>query len=200
LYINGLRKGEGYFQNVWVLWNQASIGVTDYFSIGAGLVPVFLFGSSMTPVWIVPKFSIPVVKDQFNLGVGAIAGRMMGEGGNFGILYGTGTLGNRNKNISFGMGYGFVDGELAKKPMMNLSFMYRTGVKGYFVSENYYFHGSIRDLVLLSFGGRVITKTVGLDFGLIIPIQNNLNTAIAIPWLGITVPFGRKVTQYHSSL
>ena len=33
----GLKKGEAYYQNVWVLFNQFSFGVTDNFSVGAGI-------------------------------------------------------------------------------------------------------------------------------------------------------------------
>src|SRR5665811_603994 len=40
----GLKKGEGYYQNIWVLWNQFAYGVTDNFSIGGGIIPIFLFG------------------------------------------------------------------------------------------------------------------------------------------------------------
>ena len=61
----GLKKGEGYYQNVWVLVNSFAVGVTDYFSIGGGVVPLFLFAGSPTPVWITPKFSVPVVKEKF---------------------------------------------------------------------------------------------------------------------------------------
>jgi hypothetical protein len=30
----GLKKGEGYYQNIWVLWNQFSLGLSDNFSVG----------------------------------------------------------------------------------------------------------------------------------------------------------------------
>ena len=33
----GLKKGEGYYQNIWVLWNQFAYGATDYFSFGGGI-------------------------------------------------------------------------------------------------------------------------------------------------------------------
>ena len=31
----GLKKGEAYYQNVWIFFNQVSVGVTDNFSLGA---------------------------------------------------------------------------------------------------------------------------------------------------------------------
>jgi len=188
----GLKKGEGYYQNIWVLWNQASVGVTDYFSIGAGIVPLFFFGGASTPVWITPKFSIPVVKDKFNLGVGALAGTVLGEGSGFGIVYGLGTVGNRNNNLTLGLGYGYATGDWAKKPMITLSGMARVGPRGYLLTENYYISTVDATLLLISAGGRTVTKKAGIDYGLFFPISSDLGTFIAIPWLGITLPFGKK--------
>jgi len=188
----GLKKGEGYYQNIWVLWNQASVGVTDYFSIGAGIVPLFFFGGASTPVWITPKFSIPVVKDKFNLGVGALAGTVLGEGSGFGIVYGLGTVGNRNNNLTLGLGYGYAGGDWAKKPMITLSGMARVGPRGYLLTENYYISTVDATLLLISAGGRTVTKKAGIDYGLFFPISSDLGTFIAIPWLGITLPFGKK--------
>ena len=83
----GLKSGEAYYQNVWVFYNQVSVGVTDNFSIGAGMIPLFLFAGTSTPVWVVPKISIPLVKDRVNLGIGAIAGTVLGVSqSGFGIV------------------------------------------------------------------------------------------------------------------
>jgi len=84
----GLRKGEAYYQNVWIFFNQFSYGVTDNFLIGAGIVPLFLFAGTSTPVWITPKLSIPIVKDKFNVGVGGLMGTVIGEAeSGFGLVY-----------------------------------------------------------------------------------------------------------------
>jgi hypothetical protein len=36
-------------------------------------------------------------------------------------------------------------------------------------------------------------KKLGLDFGLFVPFSTEDIEAIAIPWLGITIPFGKKI-------
>lgn len=41
-----LKKGEGYYQNVWIMFNQAVYGFTDHFSAGVGVVPLFLFAGA----------------------------------------------------------------------------------------------------------------------------------------------------------
>jgi hypothetical protein len=189
----GLKKGEGYYQNVWVLVNSFSVGINDFISIGAGVVPLFLFAGAPTPIWLTPKFSIPISRDKVNLGAGALIGTILGEENTgFGILYGIATLGSRDKNASLGLGYGFAGGEWVKSPVINLNTMLRTGPRGYFISENYFINTAGTTALILSFGGRSIIKKAGLDYGLIIPIISEMGQFIAIPWLGITIPFGNK--------
>jgi hypothetical protein len=186
----GLKKGEGYYQNIWVLFNQVSYGLSNYFSIGAGILPVFLFGGGATPVWITPKVSIPVVKDKFNVGAGALVGTVLGESETgFGLLYGLTTAGSRDMNITLGVGYGVSGSGWAKSPLISLSAMGRTGARGYLITENYYINLDGETLVLLSAGFRYVVKKAGIDFGLVMPIAADL-TFFAIPWLGVTIPFG----------
>lgn len=187
----GLKKGEGYYQNIWVLFNQVSIGVTNNFSIGAGVVPLFLFGGASTPAWLTPKISIPVKKDKFNLGAGALVATVLGESEtSFGLLYGIATLGSRDKNVSLGLGYGYAGNNWASSPTVSFSSMIRTGARGYFLTENYYISAGDGYLLIFSAGYRWIIKKAGMDFGLFMPYENSFDTVLLIPWLGITIPFG----------
>jgi hypothetical protein len=185
----GLKKGEAYFQNIWVLYNQVSVGLTDYFSIGGGIVPLFLFPEGVTPVWLVPKLSIPIVKEKVNLGTGAFLGTVIGEDtGIFGLLYGTTTFGSRDKNMSIGLAYGFAGGEWMGKPVVNISAMVRTGPKGYFISENYFLPIDNQVVGIISLGGRTIIRNIGLDYSIWIPIGADIGSFIAVPFIGITIP------------
>lgn len=187
----GLKKGEGYYQNVWVLFNQVNYGVTDNVSIGAGLVPLFLFGGMQTPVWVTTKFSLPIQKDQVNLGAGALVGTITGEdGSSFALLYGVSTFGSRDKNLSVGLGYGVADGEFSNSPTISISGLIRTGPKGYFITDNYLFSVDNETTGFFSLGGRRMFKNAGLDYGLVVPISPDMEDFIAIPWLGITIAFG----------
>lgn len=184
----GLKKGEGYYQNVWVFFNQAVYGFSNSFSMGFGTVPLFLFEGAPSPIWVTPKFSIPVDKN-FNIGLGALAGTIIGEdvGGVLGIVYGVATLGNRQKNVSFGTGWGYADGQFASSPVFNVCGMVRVGQRGYVLSENYFFFGE-ESFAMLSLGGRSVIGGIGLDYGGMIPIADGTGIVI-IPWLGLTVPF-----------
>ena len=188
-----LKKGEGYYQNVWILGNQAIYGFTNHLSGGIGMLPLFLFAGAPTPTWVTLKYSVPIVKDKFNVGAGALAGTVIGEpNSNFGILYGVTTYGSRDKNLSIGVGWAFAAGEIAKKPTINVSGMIRTGPKGYFLTENYFIGTVDNFVVIMSVGGRRIIKNTGLDFGLFVPMGADIGSFVAIPWLGFTVPFGTK--------
>jgi len=192
----GLKKGEGYYQNYWVLFNQVSYGFTDNFSVGMGMVPLFLFGGASTPMWITPKFSVPIVKDKVNIGVGGLFGAVIGEEGmGFGLAYGTTTYGSRDKNISFGLGWGYAGGEWGSTPLVNISGIIRVGKKGgYIMTENYFVNfGSDEFVGLLSIGGRNLINSVSIDYGIFIPIIDGLESFIGIPWLGITIPFKKKM-------
>lgn len=190
----GLEVGEGYYQNIWVLWNQASIGLTRNFSLGVGVIPLFLFNGAPTPVWIAPKFSIPIVKDKFNIGAGVLAGAIIDGDENLGLglVYGTGTYGNKNKNVSLGLGYGYADGEWANSPIINLSGLFRLTPKSYFITENYYI-GIENDWGILSMNGfRFMLGKAAIDAALIIPFGSELDSTILLPWLGFAIPFHTK--------
>ncbi len=188
-----LKKGEGYYQNVWVLFNQAVYGLTDHFSAGIGMMPLFLFQGTSTPVWITLKYSVPVVKDKINLGGGALIGTVIGEQGSAGIVYGISTFGSKDKNITVGLGYGFGGGEFASTPLINIGGMIRTGANGYLMTENYLIINSDNFGLLTMIGGRRIIRHFGLDFGVGIPIGSDMDGFFAFPWLGFTIPFGQKL-------
>lgn len=188
----GLKRGEGYYQNIWVLFNQFSVGITDNISLGGGMIPLFLFGGLSTPAWFTPKVSIPIRENKLNMGVGGLLGGVIGEPDTgFGILYGMMTFGSRDRNLTVGLGYGYAGGTLANHPAISISGLIRTGARGYFITENYYLASADGSILLLSFGGRRIIKKTGLDFGLFIP--SDAGSFLAIPWLGFTVPFGKKI-------
>lgn len=183
----GLKKGEGYYQNVWIFFNQVSYGFSDYFTMGLGTVPLFLFGGLPTPVWLTPKVNLPLESEKVNLGLGGIVGTVIGESTSFGLAYGTLTLGSRDQNLSIGMGYGMADGEWTSSPLINMGGMYRLGEKGYLLMEGYYLGIDDLNIGFLSLGGRTVWENISLDYGGVIPI-GEIGEFFIIPWLGLTVP------------
>lgn len=188
----GLQKGQAYYQNTWVFFNQLSYGITDFFSMGAGVMPLFLIAGSPTPVWITPKLSVPLVKDKLNLGAGALISYVLGEEFGFGIGYGALTVGSRDKNLTLGAGWAYAFGEWADAPTLMLSGMARVSRKTYLMTENYLIGLSGESFGILSFGARNVQKRLAIDYGLFIPVGLDMDTFVAIPWLGIAVPFGKR--------
>lgn len=203
----GLKKGEGYYQNSWVFYNQVQYGVSDRFSIGGGLIPTFIFGggvSTPVPFWITPKVSIPTKRENVNFSVGSLS---VFSGVNkslyaVGILYGQSTFGNKNKNLSVGLGWGYAagDGEsaMARRPTLNVSGMVRVSKRGYIVTENWFASvggGSIdrTNFSLLSCAYRFAPKSVAIDLGVFVSptIIRETETFFGLPWLSVAIPFGK---------
>lgn len=186
----GLEKGTGYYQNTWIFFNNVNYGISDNISLGGGLVPMFLFGVSGTPVWLLPKVTIPVAADQFHLGAGAMLGGVVGiDSELLGLFYGVATLGDRDRNLTVGLGYGYAGREISSTPLINVSGMVRTSRRLYLLSENYFIPGA-EFSGIVSFGARWTAENFAVDFGLFRPLED-AGGLIGVPWLGVTIPFGR---------
>jgi hypothetical protein len=186
----GLRDGSGYYQNTWVLFNNANVGITDHFSIGGGMIPAFLFGGGVFPAWILPKASFSAPSGQAHFAVGALIGGVFGdvESTSFGMLYTAATLGDRDHNVTGGLGYGYAGGTLADKPVVNLSGMTRVSRRFYLLSENYIFPSDEVNGTA-SVGIRYAPENFAVDFALVRPLSEDTGSFIALPWLGVTIPF-----------
>ena len=199
-----LKKGEGYFQNVWVFANSVQIGITDHFSMGGGMVIPILF-------FVTPKFGYKVA-DYVHVGGGAIIASTISTSFSFGVAaaYGSVTLGNNENNFTLNLGWGAVNQEnsnsttgnskasweLSKKPIVTYSGMVRIARKFALVSENWVF--STKDYenssnsatidqysynyhTVMSAGFRFLGEKSSFDFGLVVPIiKDNI---FGIPYL-----------------
>lgn len=185
----GIPKGHGYYQNTWVLFNNVNYGISNNFSLGAGTVPIFLFGADAVPIWLLPKVSISTPQDNLHVAGGAVLGAVLGEESeSVGLLYGSTTVGSRDNNLTLGLGYGYLNGDIADSPVINVSGMTRLGQKSYLITENYISPGF--DASVISLGYRWASRNVAVDFALFRPLEDT-DGFIAWPWLGVTLPFGR---------
>ena len=189
----GLERGKGYYQNAWILFNNVNYGVTDNFSIGAGTIPVFLFGVSAVPAWILPKYTYSI-SDNFHLGAGAMLGGVFGigdfDGGGLGYL--AGTIGNKNNNLSMGIGWGIGSETDLSRYTVNISGMYRITESSYLITENWTFiTPEDESFGIISAGGRWAPGNFALDYGLFRPFPIfDEGSFYAFPWLGVSIPFG----------
>ncbi len=185
----GLKKGKGYYQIINTLWNHVSIGITDNLSVGVTIVPISIFNTTIFPIMLTPKVSIPIKENVFNIGFGALLGTVLaGDSDMYGLLYGTTTLGSPNNNISLGLFYGFSGNSWTKSPIPNFSFMTRVSHRGYLISENYFLPGKY---TCLSLGGRTVWEKASLDYIGVIPLIRGTDSFIIVPVVSLIVPFGK---------
>lgn len=186
----GLKKGEGYYQNVWVLYNQASYGINKYFSVGGGILPLFLFDATPTPIFVTPKVSVPIITDKLNVGAGFLLGTIVGEPqSTFALPYLVATIGSKDINFTIGSGWGYLGDTWAKSPVLQFGALVRMSRKAYFITENYFFKPENENIGIMIIGGRTVWQRVSVDYGLAVPVYQDIDGVIAIPWLGIVVPF-----------
>ncbi len=173
---------------------KRNIKIQDDFTITGGTIPLFILDGASIPVWIMPKFSHPLANSNLYIGAGGLAGTVIGKSHTFfGILYGNITVGSSDKNFSVGAGYltyGYTGQEMERSPVFTISGKVRTSGQWFFLSDNYFFNTKDGLTGIISLSGRRMTKKAGFDFGAFIPIGGGTDTFIAIPWLGVTFPFG----------
>lgn len=140
---------------------------------------------------ITPKFTLTRgTGPQF--AVGALAGFVPGigpsnDGESLGILYGVSSFGTREKNLTAGLGWGYVGSDIANKPVIMLGGQTRMSRRVAFISENWFVPDAGGYPGLLSYGFRFLGDKLSVDLaflngteGLIFP---------GIPWIGFAVKF-----------
>jgi hypothetical protein len=194
----GLRKGEGYYSNIYLFLNSAAYGFTDNFTVGVGSDVLTIFsGNPPILMYITPKFSFQA-SDNFSYGVGVLAASIGTDLFSFdgydkrsseGIVYGVGTFGSRDNNISLAFGYGYSGNDWAKRPVATISGQYRVARNVGLMTENYILSEAFVGVT----GGRFMNSNFSFDLGLMYAsgIGSSL-TVFPLPFLGIAFPFGHK--------
>jgi hypothetical protein len=205
-----LKKGEGYYQNAYILANSVQMGVTDHFSMGGGIgIPLLFF--------ITPKVGFKV-SENVHVGGGILAVTTLTSDVPFGIGvgYGSLTIGNMENNFTISGGWGAIkqknydnitnkditSWELAKKPMITVSGMARLAPKLAVITENWFFATkdytndpnpalntySYKYHSVLSGGFRIMGEKNSFDIALLVPSVNGSKT-IGLPYLDYVFKF-----------
>lgn len=101
-------KGNSYYKNTLLFFNQFNIGVSDVFSLGMG----FESASLVTGQWprifsLTPKFSIGSDNSYVGIGTSLLVATDSGDIGYGGLLYANYTYGTDRKNITAGLSYSY---------------------------------------------------------------------------------------------
>ena len=187
----GMEKGDSYYQNILVFYNQYSIGITDRFSMSFGTMPFFLLAGSPTPVWITPKYSFPLVKEKVNLSIEVMIGDILFDDNGLGVLpHATVSFGPIEKNISIGVGYFFVESQLIPYPLIDISGIIRVSRRTFLMAENHLISDGNYFTGISILGIKSIIANAALSYGLALPFSTDFGgEIIAMPWIGLTLPF-----------
>jgi len=188
----------GYYQNVWIFFNNVAFAFTDWFSLSAGFEIISILAQGQGPFIynINPKITFPVIDRLY------VGGNIMyintirrPEDFNFdGIasLNGFATYGTTNHNVTAALGWGWFNGEFSSEPVISVSGMTRVSDKIGFVSENWIVPNVGQDggyYGVFSYGIRFLGDNTAIDLAFV----NNADIAdaliIGIPFLDFVVGF-----------
>ena len=172
-----LKKGEGYYQNVLLTGNFVNYGVHRNLSVGGGVE--FISLSAGQPIWFLTPKVGHSLSEKLHVAGGLLmigTGDFNGSGdGSSSLIYGVTTIGGPDLNFSFGVGYGYVDGQLSSSPTINLSGTIRFSNGVALLTENYLIGGGGHfGIQGLRFMGPKHSFDIGMfnilgDIGFIIP-------------------------------
>ncbi|MEW5922811.1 MAG: hypothetical protein AB1746_02360 [Candidatus Zixiibacteriota bacterium] len=187
-----LKRGQGYFNDIYIFFPNVAYGITDNITMGAGITIFPGVDLEKQIMFFTPKIGISAIEN-FSLAVSGLIFRIPKaydwdneDAMAVGIIFGTGTYGTPDKSVSFGLGYGFVDDELGDKPAVMFGGEYRFARRASFVSENWIFPNT--DNPLISYGIRLFGEQMAVDLGFFNTFGEDM-PAVGIPYVDFVYNF-----------
>ncbi|MBV6520608.1 MAG: hypothetical protein MNPFHGCM_00726 [Gemmatimonadaceae bacterium] len=164
-----LEKGTGYFSDIYLFFVAVQHGITDRFSLGAGIsvFPGINFGDNL--VYLTPKLAVvDAPRLKFSLGAflgaaGLVTGELDRDMNSLGILYGVASTGTRESNVSLGLGWGYLGGEMADQPVVMLGAQGRIAKQIALLTENWVLVEGGKTEGILSYGVRFLGERIAVD-------------------------------------
>jgi hypothetical protein len=183
-----LKQGQGYFCDYYLFFPGVSYGITDNISIGGGMSLFPGVSLNNQVYFLTPKIGLSATKNScFSIGALWMAlPKIDHKRNSLGIVFGSGTLGNPDGSITFGLGYGFVNGDFADKPAVILGGEKRFARRLSFVTENWVFPGVSE--VPISYGLRFFGEGLSVDLAFFNLIGDDAIFP-GIPWIDFVFNF-----------
>ena len=184
-----LEKGTGYYSNTWLALHTFAAGLTDRFTLGGGLAWFPGVPLDETFYYLLPKYTI-VNAERTKVAVGALIGLLPFDSGDddrssAGILYGVGTTGSRDNNLSLGLGWGYAGNEVSSNPVVMIGGQTRVSRRISLISENWIFPISGETEGLYSYGLRFLGEGLTVDLAFV----SVFGESTTVPWLGFAFRF-----------
>lgn len=182
-----LKKGEGYYQNSYLIINSLNYGVTDFFSIGGGFELISTFSPDTEPFFFfTPKINSRI-SENFYISGGLLIARA--DEFTLGTTYALATYGNHNDNITAGLGWGFIEGDFSNEPIITLGGMTRIARKFSLITENWFVPDVNSYYPIISYGVRFFGEKIAVDLGFLNNGDIVNDIAIGIPYVDFLVKF-----------
>ena len=194
-----LRKGQSYYENIYVFLNSFSYGVTNNITVtGSFELASLLFASDTPLMFLSAKFGVPIANEKAAFAISTSYLFIPNDqGSNLVFVTGSFTLGSRNNNVTLGVGAGinFSNGLNDEVVPLSLSTMQRVSNKISLISENWIFieddFGNTSGI--LSAGIRIHFKDNkgAFNVGLYRPLRDDGFGFIAAPLVSAAITIGR---------
>ena len=185
-----LEKGTGYYSNTWLFIHTFAAGITDRFTLGGGAttIPGIAFNDNL--FYLLPKYTL-VSRPRAQFALGALIGGLPFNSESFdvataGLVYGVGTVGTRESNVSLGAAWGYANDEITDRPGIMLGGQGRISRRVSLISENWFFPNGDDTESVLSYGLRFLGENISVDLAWIKPLGAGDH---GIPWLGFAFRF-----------
>lgn len=191
-----MEKKTGYYQNTWIFFNSISYAFTNNISVSGGfeIFSLMAGGDGVYAFYINPKASFKVANNFYAGGTILYANtiKTAADFGGLATFNGFATYGNKNNNITGGLGWGWADGDFSSKPLITISGMARVSRRIALVSENWIipevgdggnYYG------ILSYGIRFLGEKTSIDLAFINNPDIASEIVIGIPWLDFVINF-----------
>lgn len=188
-----LEKGTGYYSNTWLFIHTFAAGITDRFTIGGGgtTIPGIAFSDNL--FYLLPKYTL-ISRSRAHFALGALVGMLpfgtdgIDDNDDFGagLVYGVGTFGTRESNVSLGAAWGYANDEITDRPGIMLGGQGRVTRRVSLISENWFFPNGDDTESVLSYGLRFLGENLSVDLAWVKPLGAGDH---GIPWLGFAFRF-----------
>jgi hypothetical protein len=194
-----LRKGEGYYQNIWVFFNSAHYGITKNIAIGGGFEFLSTFAAKTPIFFLSAKAGFPFGK-RSSAGATIRYLNIADFSGNDdietdlagGVFLGTAqyTYGTSDHNLTAGIGYGVAGKETADRPVFVLSGQTRVGKRMGLMTENYIVPVNGVEAIFI-YGMRFMGERISFDLVFLNHPEIAKVIFIGIPMVDFVFKFGK---------
>ena len=195
-----LRKGEGYYQNIWVFFNSAHYGITRNISVGGGFEFLSTFGAKTPIFFLSAKAGFPFGQRSSAgatiryLNIADLSGDDNIETDLAGGLFlGTAqyTYGTSDHNLTAGIGYGVAGKESADRPVFMISGQTRPGRRFGLLTENYIIPVDNGIEAIFIYGMRFMGERISFDLVFLNHPEIAKVIFIGIPMVDFVFKFGK---------